>query len=477
MLNNMIYKIVIFCLMSLCLIRANAQSESISKDVTPIDTLGINVLLNTAKQYKYGINTDVNIKKAIRIYKYLVRKGNTDAMTELGKMFIDGDGVEQNYKRAYFLLKRAAQSNNVRAMCVIAKMYQFGLGVKQNYEKAYLYYFDAMQHGSPEGFYGLGYLTYKGLGTKQNYEKAEIYLRKGSEKGHSGCDFLLGSYYANGMNGTPNYEKAQKHYNMAVKRGHNWTIDLTQYNTLDSIKSKNQSRQKMIVGQNLKELIQKKAQDKTMTTTDLHSLAGRWTGTIYTYDWSYRKIFDQEPITLLFTGDGIFRTMKWINNDTVSTIFTPDIQENNYFKMSKLHKNYQQKKWVVTKASFYVDSDNKLYIPISTIKFNNKEPRKPAIAVLHRDVISVPSQSLKIVGITPLPVKDTSMTIKLYAENDDIVTISIYNMASIKIADYGSIKIKKGINELTINATIAQGKYLLKIVGNKGLVTTVFTHL
>lgn len=63
MLNNMIYKIVIFCLMSLCLIRANAQSESISKDVTPIDTLGINVLLNTAKQYKYGINTDVNIKK------------------------------------------------------------------------------------------------------------------------------------------------------------------------------------------------------------------------------------------------------------------------------------------------------------------------------------------------------------------------------------------------------------------------------
>ena len=47
-----------------------------------------------------------------------------------------------------------------------------------------------------------------------------------------------------------------------------------------------------------------------MTTTDLHSLAGRWTGTIYTYDWSYRKIFDQEPITLLFTGDGIFGTMK-----------------------------------------------------------------------------------------------------------------------------------------------------------------------
>ena len=69
-------------------------------------------------------------------------------------------------------------------------------------------------------------------------KKRKFYLRKGSEKGHSGCDFLLGSYYANGMNGTPNYEKAQKHYNMAVKRGHNWTIDLTQYNTLDSIKIK-----------------------------------------------------------------------------------------------------------------------------------------------------------------------------------------------------------------------------------------------
>ena len=44
----------------------------------PLDTVSEAKLMRKAVRYRIGINCNVNTKKAANIYKYLVRKGNTD---------------------------------------------------------------------------------------------------------------------------------------------------------------------------------------------------------------------------------------------------------------------------------------------------------------------------------------------------------------------------------------------------------------
>ena len=70
------------------------------------------VLLQRALMYRYGINKDVDLKKAANIYKRLAHKGNSDAMTQLGELFLNGEGVETNRRNAFNLFRKAAEDGN-----------------------------------------------------------------------------------------------------------------------------------------------------------------------------------------------------------------------------------------------------------------------------------------------------------------------------------------------------------------------------
>lgn len=85
-----------------------------------LDSISPSKLLRYAKRVRYGINTDVNLERAAKIYSYLAKKGNADAQRELGCMFLNGEGVSKNYKVAHSLLKKACLSNDTKAMCGIS---------------------------------------------------------------------------------------------------------------------------------------------------------------------------------------------------------------------------------------------------------------------------------------------------------------------------------------------------------------------
>ena len=197
-----------------------------------LDSISPSKLLRYAKRVRYGINTDVNLERAAKIYSYLAKKGNADAQRELGCMFLNGEGVSKNYKVAHSLLKKACLSNDTKAMCAMAYVYQYGLGTKTNKSLAFKLYLRAARMGNAIGCYGAGNMLYKGQGVKQNYQKAEEILLKGSEKGNAKCDFLLANYYAYGFGGTPDYSKAKEFLNKAVQNGHGWTVDMTLFNKL-----------------------------------------------------------------------------------------------------------------------------------------------------------------------------------------------------------------------------------------------------
>lgn len=146
----------------------------------------------------------------------LARYGNVEAMTELGSMYLNGDGVEKNGKYAVNLFKKAAGEGNVKAKCNLALVYLKGLsGVTTHYKRAYELYKEAAEQGSPNGMYGAGYMLYRGIGVDQNYDEAVKYLKRGADKKHAGCCFLLATHYANGFNDAPDFSKAEEYLNLA----------------------------------------------------------------------------------------------------------------------------------------------------------------------------------------------------------------------------------------------------------------------
>lgn len=333
-----------------------------------LDSISPSELLRYAKRVRYGINTDINLERAAKIYSYLAKKGNTDAQRELGCMFLNGEGVPQNYKAARFLLKKACLANDDKAMCAMARIYQYGVGIKTNKTLAFKLYLRAAHMGNPKGCYGAGNMLYKGQGVKQNYQKAEEILLKGSEKGNAKCDFLLANYYAYGfLGGTPDYSKAKEFLNKAVQNGHGWTVDMTLFN-----------------------------------------------------------------------------------------------------------------KWIPLSISFKKSSDNNtLYAYVNRLNASKHCALKPVMLTLQRDGTTTNISNVLLdgrVSVSPLPVRD-DFTVTLSVTSATNVNVSIFNLAGMKVADYGTRQLNVGSNRLSFHSTLSAGEYILKVKGKGVREVLKFIHL
>lgn len=473
MSRNMLKRIIYLCLGAMVSIAVHAQelqeADSVAND---------SILLQEAQMYRYGINTDVNLVKAAGIYKQLARKYNVEAMTCLGEMYMKGEGVATNCRYAYNLYKRAADSGYPEAMCRLARMYQTGIGVKQNYEKAFYYYNEASKADYPEGHYGAGYLIYKGLGVRQDYEQAERFLQRGSALKHEGCDFLLGAYYASDYGKEPDYEKAKQHYNKAVKGGHGWTIDMTKYNGLDSIKSRNSTRSKLAAGKKWKDKL-KWTPDAELAYVTIDSLCGTWSGKAYVYDWSGSTVTSEEPVKLQFEREGDYFTMEWLRNDTVFLKFQPESKDNDVWKSSHVNKEYMKTyPWAISRLQVGMTKDNQLCAHIRRMSIRHREPMRPVIAILTKQLQGESSgPSFRIIDMSPKPFRGSSFQITLSADVAMEVSVSLYSMTGVLVANCGSHHLQQGSNVISLNAALRKGKYVLQVSGNGQTESKSVIHL
>lgn len=429
----------------------------------PLDTVSEAKLMRKAVRYRIGINCNVNTKKAANIYKYLVRKGNTRAMYELGKMYLNGDGVEQNYKAAYNLFSKSAKEGQIKAFCKMAFMHQKGLGRPVNVRNAYLLYKRAADAGNVQGYYGTGYLLYKGLGVKQNYDKAIEYLKKGAERNHAGCSFLLGAYYASGYNGIPDYDKAADFFNRASKAGHGWTIDITKLGVLDSLKKHfsisadhwTDVRNRIISAAKMRSVC---------NNTDLHALEGTWTGRVYTYDWSKTKIIGQKDVRLDFEPAGDSVAVKWYENDTLMTTFTP-VRTSKGWKEYTLKEYQKDNEFVITNAKFEKDQQ-RLFASFRQFGIKNNEYRKPVLAVLTRQGdIEADNMAggflLKKVSF----VSGGNLSVTVTADNPQTVDVSLCSIFGTVIRKLGEVSLANGENKFNFDISLPKGIYVVKVTG------------
>tara|TARA_Y100000768_G_scaffold378367_1_gene352721 strand:+ start:45 stop:518 length:474 start_codon:yes stop_codon:yes gene_type:complete len=103
------------------------------------------VLSDTDLGYKHYEKGEFD--KAFSVWKEEIKKGNKEAMFNMGLLYFFGKGVDKDLKIAFDYCKSAALRGSSRAQNNLAYMFSEGLGVKKSYIDAYAWSFIAIKSG------------------------------------------------------------------------------------------------------------------------------------------------------------------------------------------------------------------------------------------------------------------------------------------------------------------------------------------
>ncbi len=143
--------------------------------------LAIGYVISFGSSLDYGMQL-LDSGKTVEAYKEfsrLAQKGDIDAQTMLGEMYLDGIGVKENPKEAYKWLSKAANSGDKEAQYLLGFMYENGIGLKMDISKAVLWYQKAANKGDVMAMYNLAFIYKSGAkGIKKDVNKAVSLLEK-----------------------------------------------------------------------------------------------------------------------------------------------------------------------------------------------------------------------------------------------------------------------------------------------------------
>ena len=152
---------------------------------------------------------------------------HSDALTNLGCLYVEGLGVEQDPDRATELFDDAIALNNSRAMGFKAMLIEQEGG--DSYD-VYKLYERAAALGDIEGLNQQAYMLHMGQGVPKNFVRALKCYTEAAERGSADAQYNLGALHQQGEPADPEDEsggflakddsKAFKWYEMAAEQGH-----------------------------------------------------------------------------------------------------------------------------------------------------------------------------------------------------------------------------------------------------------------
>jgi len=431
----------------------------------PVDST--EVLLKIAKKSQSGINCNVNLKKAFKIYNYLAAKGSPKAMNELAKMYRDGEGITQNYKYAIGFFTQASDLGNSFATCNLALMYHKGEGVKQNFAKAFILYDKAAQAGEPRGCYGAGYLTYKGFGVKQNYSKAVEYFNAGAAKGNPDCEYMLACYHLIGHDNKQNLDKGKEYLEKSMKHGHGWIEDITKFNVVDSLKQGALKDSKRWTDVKKGKINNNKRQFTNSASES--DLQGNWVGKVYTYDWSGIKIEKEQDVKIKMSFQNQIMELQWFENNNLITTYMAENSGKQWkaLKDKQFDKN-SSNKWFIFRSRYDMVKTNKgetLYADFQKFSLITHEPSQPTIAVLERVNNDTSETPIAITRIFPNPFSNEIYT-EFSIDSNQKISVEIYDIKGLKVYSGITNNYMKGSNAVTIKVNLPKGNYTLYVKGD-----------
>ena len=130
---------------------------------------------NLGIEYRDGLHTAVDLKKAFKYLKLAADNNCEDAYCNLGAMYRRGDGTRVNYKKAFYYFQKATCEF---AIAHVGCMLLHGYGVKKDIPEALKYLQKAAKLNEPHALYHLGECYENGWGLERNRRKAINCYRK-----------------------------------------------------------------------------------------------------------------------------------------------------------------------------------------------------------------------------------------------------------------------------------------------------------
>lgn len=130
--------------------------------------------------YYYDIEA---YEEAFKTSMKAAKRGDANAMFDVGYHYESGEGVAQSYENAATYYKRAVAKHNVDAMVNLGSLYDEGNGVALSDEKAFELYQQAADRGDIDAFYNLGVMYEDGEGVEQSNAMALKWYRKAAKRG------------------------------------------------------------------------------------------------------------------------------------------------------------------------------------------------------------------------------------------------------------------------------------------------------
>jgi TPR repeat protein len=439
------------------------QSAPLAKDTTytKCSTLShadsISLATTLGEKYFSGNQADMNVVKAKEYYKQASKDNSPGAMNRLGLIYWQATSSKRDFKEAFRLFEKAAALNYAPAMVNLANMYQTGDGIPQNFSKAFKLYKQAADLNNTNAIYNVGYFYYKGFGTRQSYPKAISYFSIGANQGNARCNYMLGSCYMHGYGFPQNLQKAQAFFAKALKGGDNQAVYATIYHVIDSAK----------YYPHLTIASLPNGMPRTKGTTNADSLAGRWTGKLYVYDWSHTIIEAVENTTLDLKANGNTLSGSWIKNGKEILQFTV-IKDTTSWKVEKTSTDQNKKAFfrLNTLTCQINQRNDSVYLTgnLDRIEQENNEPLRPAYFVLYKENvpqgISTTDTTLMLNRINPDSM-NSDLRVNFTVKKTDEITSQVQNKDNTLLFSTDPKNYQPGICSSDVYPTLPAGSYNL----------------
>jgi TPR repeat protein len=135
---------------------------------------------------------------AARLYQPLADRGDANAQTSLGVMYLRGLGARQDDRQALKWFRRAAALGSPTAQFNLGEMYFRARGVDQDQMEAARWYGRAAEQGHAQAQFTLAAFYLIGAGVRANAQRAAYWFERAAAQGHAPSQQELGKLYGAG---------------------------------------------------------------------------------------------------------------------------------------------------------------------------------------------------------------------------------------------------------------------------------------
>ncbi len=172
------------------------------------------------RMFMQGEYDGIDAVKAAEMSIKAAYDGIPDAQLYAGLAYMDGISVQQDYTEAARLFRLAANQGNDEARTNLAYMFQEGLGIDADLPKAFKLYRTAAKNGNVNAMFHLGICYEFGIGTKEDLSMAADSYMQGTEKGDGYAAERLAYLVSEGYGGhDPDDSKAFELFLTAANQG------------------------------------------------------------------------------------------------------------------------------------------------------------------------------------------------------------------------------------------------------------------